>query len=79
MAVCSAVALGLYDVAKKQSLKRNGVLYVLLAATALSTLFLVPFLKEGPAGDYLALALKAVLVTVSWVSGLAALKLLPIT
>ena len=79
MAVASAVLLGLYDVAKKQSLQHNGVLEVLLCATALSTLFLCPFLKAGPLPDHLSLVLKAVLVTLSWVSGLAAMKLLPIT
>ncbi|MBQ7194681.1 MAG: DMT family transporter [Bacteroidales bacterium] len=79
MAVGSAVLLGLYDVAKKQSVTRNGVLEVLLCATALSTLFLSPFLSAGPMKDHLALMLKAVLVTASWVSGLAAMKLLPMT
>ena len=43
LAVLSAVLLGLYDVAKKTALKKNGVLTVLLVATALSTLFLAPF------------------------------------
>lgn len=79
LTVGSAILLGLYDVAKKQSLKRNSVLYVLLASTALSTLFLTPFLSSGPAGDYLKLLVKAVLVTSSWISGLAAMKLLPLT
>lgn len=75
----SALLLGLYDVAKKQSLKKNGVLHVLFFATLLSTLFLCPWLKPGAVNDHLALVFKAVLVTSSWVSGLAALKLLPLT
>ena len=75
----SALMLGIYDVFKKQALKNNSVLWVLLAATALSTLFLSPFLTSGPAEDHLRLVLKAVLVTTSWVSGLIGLKLLPIT
>ena len=75
----SALMLGIYDVFKKQALKNNSVLWVLLAATALSTLFLSPFLTSGPAEDHLKLVLKAVLVTTSWVSGLIGLKLLPIT
>lgn len=80
MAVFSALALGLYDVAKKQALKRNGVLEVLLVATALSTLLVSPFFKPGScAADYLYLAFKAVLVTASWVSGLAAMNLIPLT
>ena len=79
MAIGSASLLGLYDVAKKQALKRNDVLNVLLYATAFSTLFMSPFLSHGELGWHLSLLLKAVLVTASWVSGLAALKELPIT
>ena len=79
MTLGSALMLGIYDVFKKQALKNNSVLWVLLAATALSTLFLSPFLSSGPVEDHLRLILKAVLVTTSWVSGLIGLKLLPIT
>lgn len=79
LGVCSAVLLGLYDAAKKQTLKTNGVLTVLLVVTALSTLFVSPFFKLGTGEDYLKLALKAVLVSVSWISGMAALKRLPLT
>lgn len=79
LAVFSAVLLGFYDVAKKQSLKKNGVLTVLLVATALSTLFLSPFMKLGPVDDHLRLAFKAVMVTASWISGMEALRLLPLT
>ena len=77
--VCSAVLLGFYDVAKKQALKSNGVLWILLCATGLSALFLCPFLSGGSLADHLSLVFKAVLVTSSWVSGLIALKLLPLT
>ena len=79
LAVFSAVLLGLYDVAKKKALQQNGVLAVLLVATALSTLFVSPFLSVGPAKDLLRLVLKAVLVTLSWISGMIGLKLLPLT
>lgn len=79
MSVCSAVLLGIYDVVKKQSLKRNGVLYVLLGATALSAVFLCPFLEAGTPKYHLALIFKAVLVTTSWVSGLLGMKYLPLT
>lgn len=77
----SAVLLGLYDVAKKHSLARNDALTVLLCATALSTLFLSPWLvmEPGTAEGHLRLVFKAVLVTSSWVSGMLALGLLPIT
>ncbi len=77
--VCSAVLLGFYDVAKKQALKNNAVLWILLCATGLSALFLCPFLSAGSLEDHLSLMLKAVLVSSSWVSGLIALNLLPLT
>lgn len=79
MAVFSAVLLGFYDVAKKQALKKNGVLTVLFGATALSALFLCPWLKPGPPEAFLQLGVKAVLVTASWISGMEALRLLPLT
>lgn len=79
MTLGSAVLLGFYDIAKKQAVKNNGVLYVLLGATALSAVFLCPFLSPGSATQHAKLLLKGVLVTASWVSGLAALKTIPIT
>ena len=79
LSVCSAFLLGIYDVEKKQALKKNSVLWVLLGATAMSALFLCPFLSSGPLEDHLSLVFKAFLVTSSWVSGLVALKLLPLT
>lgn len=79
MALASAVLLGLYDVAKKAALRHNGVYWILAAATALSALFLTPFLTIGTLPDHLRLVFKAFLVTASWVSGMIALKLLPIT
>lgn len=79
MALASAVLLGVYDVAKKAALKRNGVYSILLVATALSALFVSPFLSWGSGADHLRLIFKAVLVTTSWVSGMIALQLLPIT
>lgn len=91
MTLASAVLLGVYDVAKKKALAKNNALYVLLAATLATTLILFPFLFFGPvapggnavfsapARHYLCLMLKAVLVSVSWLSGMMGLKLLPIT
>ena len=79
MSVCSAVLLGIYDVSKKQALKRNGVYWILLSATALTAVFLSPCLSAGSPTDHLSLVLKAVLVSTSWVSGLFALKHLPLT
>ena len=79
MALASAVLLGAYDVAKKAALKNNGVYAILLSATALSIVFLSPFITLGDFPDHLRLIFKAVLVTASWVSGMIALQLLPIT
>ena len=79
LAVGSAFMLGVYDVAKKYSLRRNSTLGVLLLATTFSTLFLSPWLSAGPWSDHLRLMVKAVLVTVSWIAGMEGLKRLPIT
>ena len=79
LSVLSACLLGVYDVAKKKALQRNSVLWVLFGATFLSALFLCPFLSAGPFADHLKLVLKAFLVSSSWISGLAALKYIPIT
>ena len=79
MAIGSAFMLGLYDVAKKQSLKRNDPLTVLILATGLTALFLCPSLSAGTLHDHELLWLKAVLVSLSWISGMEALKLLPLT
>lgn len=79
LTIGSAILLGFYDVAKKQSLKKNGVLYVLFFATALSTVFLTPFMHPGPTKDHLLLIVKGILVTSSWISGLAAMKTVPLS
>lgn len=80
--VLSALLLGCYDIAKKQSLKRNGVLEVLLIATGLSTLFLFPVLiGPHPATPqmHLLLLIKSLLVAGSWICGIIGLKHLPLT
>ncbi len=81
LALGSALLLGLYDIVKKKASERNGVLQILLVATALSTIFLSPWLFRYPMGlhEHLLLLVKAVIVTSSWISGMIALKLLPIT
>ncbi len=79
LAVASSALLGFYDVGKKLCLRRNGVLYVLLGITLCSVLFLCPFLGAGTWREHLILLFKAFLVTVSWVSGLAGIKYLPLT
>ena len=79
MALASAFLLGFYDVAKKLALKRNDLYWILLVATGLSAVFVSPFLSWGSGADHLRLIFKAILVTSSWVSGMIALQLLPIT
>ncbi len=81
LALASALLLGLYDIAKKKSAQNNGVLQILLVATTLSTLFLSPWLFKYPMDihSHLALLVKAAIVTSSWISGMVALKYLPIT
>lgn len=79
MALASACLLGVYDVAKKKALKTNGVLWILFGATLLTTLILSPCLSAGSSRDHLMLMAKACIVTISWVSGLAALNHIPIT
>lgn len=46
-AIGSAILLGFYDVFKKDASSHNGVLHILLHATALSTLFLSPFILSS--------------------------------
>lgn len=81
LALLSALLLGFYDITKKKALEKNSPLGVLLAVTALSTLLLSPclFLYGGSAAQHLMLLLKAAIVSISWISGIYALKLLPIT
>lgn len=79
LALGSALLLGLYDIAKKASLHRNGIYSVILVATGLTALFLCPFLTHGPLVYHLKIAVKAAIVTVTWLSGMEALRLLPIT
>ena len=81
LALGSAFLLGIYDVAKNKAVGRNSVLSVLLVATAISTLLLSPWLvlHPGNLNTHLALALKGVIVTVAWISGMVGLKYLPIT
>ena len=79
MSVCSALLLGVYDVAKKQALKKNGVYWILVSATGITAVLLSPFLSSGSLADHLSLVIKAVLVSSSWVSGLVALQCLPLT
>ncbi len=81
LALVSALLLGLYDISKKKALDKNSPLVVLLVVTGLSTIFLSPclFLYGGDFRAHLMLVVKALIVSSSWISGIIALKLLPIT
>ena len=94
-ALFSALFLGLYDVAKKQSLKKNAVIPVLWLHTLFCSLIMLPFAllsaKTGVldgsifyvpvAGWNLhrMLILKAAIVLGSWIFGYFGMKHLPIT
>lgn len=89
LGLMSALCLGFYDVFKKMSLKGNNVPVVLLLNTLFGTLLLSPVLVESVAqGHYgpgetlthnLLVALKAVIVLLSWILGYFAIKHLPLT
>lgn len=94
-ALVSALFLGLYDVAKKQSLKENAVIPVLWFNTLFCSLLMLPFtllsaktgLLDGsifyvPAAGWelhRLLMLKAFIVLGSWIFGYFGMKHLPIT
>lgn len=95
LAVASAVLLGFYDVFKKQSLRDNAVIPVLLINTALSSLIFLPLLSgsqlawispesrcyipPAPFAHHLFVMGKAVIVLSSWVCAYFAIKHLPLT
>ena len=79
LALASALFLGFYDIFKKKSLSKNSVMWVLFSISVLSTVLLGPFFKGRQARDFLFLVPKAFLVTLSWISGLVAMKGLPLT
>lgn len=94
LAFVSAALLGLYDIAKKTSLKDNAVLPVLFLNTLFSTLIFLPFIvlsrtgymEDGmfyvPEADWDVhkfIILKAFIVLSSWICGYFAIKHLPLT
>ena len=94
-ALVSALFLGLYDVAKKQSLKENAVIPVLWFNTLFCSLLMLPFTllsaTTGVLNDSIffvptagwelhrLLMLKAFIVLGSWIFGYFGMKHLPIT
>lgn len=90
LAFLSASLLGLYDVAKKQSLRDNAVLPVLMINTAVCALFFLPLILASSLGwstvipeagweAHRLVLLKALIVLSSWVCGYYAMKHLPLT
>ena len=92
LAFLSAALLGLYDTAKKASLKDNAVIPVLFLNTVFSTLIFSPFIIQSIAGDgsasvgaadalraHLLTFAKSCIVLSSWLFGYFGLKHLPIT
>ncbi len=94
--IASAVLIGVYDILKKDAVRRNGVLEVLLVTTGISSLFFLPLVVSSLAGwglgegtlfemprgsfyNHLMIFIKALLVSGSWISGILALKYLPLT
>lgn len=81
-AFVSATLLGFYDVFKKQSLKGNAVLTVLLLNCLFSSIIFLPALWHAPFGGWEVqryIVLKALIVLSSWICGYYAMKHLPLT
>ena len=94
-AIVSASLLGLYDVFKKQSLKDNAVIPVLLLNTVICTLFFLPsiagsllsiippesrwYIPAGGLHEHALVIAKAFIVLSSWICGYFAIKKLPLT
>lgn len=81
-AFVSATLLGFYDVFKKQSLKDNDVLIVLLLNCLFSSIIFIPTLWYAPFGGWEVqkyIVLKAFIVLSSWLCGYYAMKYLPLT
>lgn len=89
LALLSALCLGFYDVMKKLSVRGNNVLVVLMLNTLFGALLMSPVIAlgvinreamlGGTAEGHLLIALKAVIVLISWILGYYAIKHLPLT
>ena len=81
-AFVSATLLGFYDVFKKQSLRDNAVLTVLLLNCLFSSIIFLPMIWYAPFGGWEVqkyIVLKAFIVLSSWICGYYAMKHLPLT
>ena len=79
LTILSAILVGCYDVTKKYALRRNGVMQVLFSVAVISCIILIPFWKTAPAEQIAAIFPKAIFVTLSWITGLAGMRTLPLT
>lgn len=95
LAFLSAALLGLYDVAKKYSLRENAVIPVLFCNTLFCALIFLPFIVASHTGilgsesllcvdnwqwhEQRFIVLKSFIVLSSWILGYYAIKHLPIT
>lgn len=81
-AFVSATLQGFYDVFKKQSLRDNAVLTVLLLNCLFSSIIFLPMIWYAPFGGWEVqkyIVLKAFIVLSSWICGYYAMKHLPLT
>ena len=81
-AFVSATLLGFYDVFKKQSLRDNAVLTVLLLNCLFSSIIFLPMIWYAPFGGWEIqkyIVLNAFIVLSSWICGYYAMKHLPLT
>ncbi len=82
LAFLSAALLGFYDVFKKQSLKDNAVIPVLLLNTVFCSLIFLPAALNLDAGGWVVqrwIVLKSFIVLSSWLCGYFGIKHLPLT
>ena len=88
LAVISSISLGFFDIFKKLSLERNNVFVVLLINVLLCTVIVSPLTIMSLAGNescalsahgHVLIALKSLIVTISWLLGFASMKYLPLS
>ena len=88
LAVISSISLGFFDVFKKLSLERNNVFVVLLMNVLLCAVLVSPLTVMSLAGKpecaltahgHALIALKSLIVTISWLLGFASMKYLPLS
>ena len=88
LAVISSISLGFFDVFKKLSLERNNVFVVLLLNVLLCSILVSPLTVMSLMGSpecalttngHALIALKSVIVTISWLLGYASMKYLPLS